>query len=139
MIKEFYKVSRTSKQKSSTKTNDSVLGCGHPFCCNLSRCVEINLVPTAPQIHSHILTSDEEEKDMGYRQVEFCCHGCGESVIVMMKGKDPPATSRIRDRFIREHKGCPDFLFKEWCPDIRTKTKVVDLRSGKDPTLDMPS
>ena len=117
------------KKKWAQVHTDEVLGCGHPFCCSLSKCIDISLIPFAPQIHSHMLTSKSEAEDMGYQQVEYCCHGCGRSVIVMFRGSENAKCHKIRDKFIEEHKACPDYDFKSWCPDVRLATEVIDLRS----------
>lgn len=89
---------------------------------------DVSLSEETPQVHAHILMERDTKVPLSYDSVEFCCHGCGVSVIVLADELPHPDVVTLRNKFQNDHRICPDFGFYHWCPDIRFSTDVVDLR-----------
>lgn len=110
-------------------TKDVVLGCGHAF-----HLFEVHSFEDAPQIHFHFLTDDKTHQEQGFGTVEFCCHGCGEAILLhYSEGVRPKANCHLRDSFIKKHRNCPDFDGESYCPNFRSTFQTIDLRRGSAP------
>lgn len=105
----------------------------HPKCGHVQHLMEIDSIEGSPQVHIHFLTDDLECSYIGYRKVELCCHGCGESLLVYY-GTSPEETDKrhneLRDGFISKHKICPNRDYENRCPNFRTKFEIADLREA---------
>lgn len=82
----------------------------------------------SPQVHFHILTEPQDLALTGHYKVELCCHGCGESLLVMYTDPLDPRLPTSKGRFVHKHLKCPDFGFDIWCPDVRKNALTLDLR-----------
>jgi hypothetical protein len=107
----------------------SVLGCGHA--CQL---MDVNTVKTAPQVHLHFLTDEEEYKQLGYGKVELCCHGCGASLLMYYTESQAQrrAHLKVRDDFVKSHGKCPRVVGGH-CHNWRSTFSVVDIRKSVEP------
>lgn len=104
----------------------TVLGCGHT---SHMRLFNIDVVMTAPQVHLHFMTNDDEYDELGYAKVELCCHGCGASTLVYYTNTDKPDRRvQVRDEFVKVHARCPNRSYQSSCPDWRTSFKLLDIR-----------
>lgn len=104
----------------------TVLGCGHTSHQHL---FTVDIVVTAPQVHLHFLTGEEEYMELGYGKVELCCHGCGASTLVYYVDNDNSNRSlQVRNDFTKKHEKCPNRNYQSSCPDWRTSFKVIDIR-----------
>ncbi len=79
----------------------------------------ITFLIDTPNIHIHMLTTDELADTQGYSDVELVCHACGRYIKILhklpLKG-DPvlgkigddgvPRINKIRDDFEKQHKTC---------------------------------
>ena len=109
----------------------TILGCGHTSHLHL---FDIDIIVTAPQVHLHFWTGEEEYEELGYGKVELCCHGCGASTLVYYMNEDKHDRHlQIRDEFTRKHARCPNRNYQSVCPDWRTSFKTVDIRQKKSP------
>lgn len=118
---------------SDEPTTDVVLGSDRTLSMGLlnGSMAQLYSLNEAPQIHIHLLTTDEEFKERGWGTHEICCHGCGASLLIYFDNNDSSLLSLPRRIFFEEHKNCPDFGYATWCPGYRTKFYSLDLR-GKN-------
>lgn len=104
-----------------------VLACGHSH-----HLMEVDYMDGSPQVHLHFLTEEKEFTENGYGRLELCCHGCGESLLVLYRDEGSrSAHLKVRDEFHKKHKTCPDRNYAESCPDYRRSSGVVDLRAAR--------
>jgi len=98
--------------------------CGHAW-----HFFEIKQVDVAPHIHIHFLTDKEESEAIGYCRVEFCCHGCSDSLLVLCD-KETVLTG-VGETYTEEHLKCalPDVDIA--CLDFRASLRTLDLRTSK--------
>lgn len=108
---------------------DDTLIHGHrPLTGFLSNIIDTSIVDRFPQVHSHSLTDQTEAALIGFLRVEFCCHGCGSSLLASVDSLSDKELLDERGKFLSEHALCPDFGFLDWCPDVRTFSMFIDLR-----------
>lgn len=107
--------------------------------------MEVDSIKESPQVHIHFLTGSEEMMELGYGKIELCCHGCGNSLLVLYV--EPEADDEVnpdtrhlkfRDEFHQKHKLCPDRGYDRMCPNQRSKFDVVDLRTTTKRISDGP-
>ena len=104
----------------------TVPGCGHA--CHM---MEINFIEASPQIHLHFLTGEDEHKALGFGRVELCCHGCGESLLVLYDDSGKKGHLKLKRDFRKKHEHCPNHGagYAGYCPNYRSSFQVADLRA----------
>lgn len=101
-----------------------VIGGGHA--CSLFKS---EYIKSAPQVHIHFLTDDDEYQREGQGKVELVCHGCGEALLLLY---DTSGSRRrfmaVRNQFRDKHQACPNRGYEKSCPDYRRATQTMDVR-----------
>lgn len=102
----------------------------YPECGHARHMMEVDCFNGSPQIHLHFLTEQDEFATIGYMKVEFCCHGCGTSLLVYYLESDAasPRHVLIKSNFEKTHKLCPNRNYEELCPNQRSSFSVIDMR-----------
>lgn len=98
--------------------------CGHAW-----HLFEIKQVDRAPHVHVHFLTDKEELESLGHCRVEFCCHGCADSLLVLCDKET--SLEDIGAAYTDEHLKCALLDVDIACLDFRSKLSTLDLRSSK--------
>lgn len=101
--------------------------------------IDSNFIESAPQVHLHFLTDEEEYEALGYGKLELCCHGCGTALLVYYtenEKTDLERHVRIKSAFTEGHKECANRGYEHVCPGHRSSVTVLDMREApKKPTL----
>ena len=101
-----------------------VFGCGHA-----SQLFKVEFLAGSPQVHLHFLTDDDEYAVNGEGKIEFVCHSCGESMLLLY---DESGSRRryltLRNKFRDKHARCENRGYDKMCPDYRSSTAVLDER-----------
>lgn len=91
---------------------------------------DVDYMEGSPQVHLHFLTDEDEYVRLGYGKMELCCHGCGQSVLVLYdKSKSKRQHLALRNNFKKRHSGCPNKQYDSKCPNYRSSIEVLDVRS----------
>lgn len=96
--------------------------------------IDSNFIESAPQVHLHFLTDEEEYEALGYGKLELCCHGCGTALLVYYtdhEKTDLDRHVRIRDAFTDGHRECTNRSYEHCCPEHRSSMSVVDMREAR--------
>ncbi len=107
----------------------------YPQCGHASHLLDISVLDDAPQIHIHFLTEEYEEELYGVSKLEFCCHGCGKSLLVYYAEPQEDEDigdehEKVRASFVDDHRFCPNRDYENLCPNHRTSFEVKDLRNS---------
>jgi hypothetical protein len=101
-----------------------VFGCGHA-----SQLFKVEFLAGAPQVHLHFLTDDDEYARDGEGRIEFVCHSCGESMLLIY---DESGSRRrylaVRNKFRDKHSKCLNRNYDKNCPDYRSSSTILDQR-----------
>jgi hypothetical protein len=101
--------------------------------------IDSNFIESAPQVHLHFFSDEEEYEALGYGKLELCCHGCGTALLVYYtenEKTDLEQHVRIRDAFTEGHKECVNRGYEHVCPEHRSSIAVLDMRTtSKRPIL----
>lgn len=100
----------------------NVLGCGAAH-----HLMEVHEYQRMGHIHVHNLSTADDLKTYGVGRSELCCHGCGESVLILFVATTN--TSPARDNFANRHKQCFRTAPKrDKCSNYRSQFFTQDLR-----------